>query len=242
MSLHEKTDEIRRLIEAFETESAKFHPLTLSLLFITQDGPSFNREFLKKNHAIMLWQYHGSLSGDDAVLKFTENLASSDLKWGIRGAALTCAAIIEGDGLELFVRMAQRAGSLFNNIEAIQLHNRATFEIIENERKRLNLAKPAVTSNNNPLAIWINFLLFHLSMTNPGRESAQNIQPDPFSLSYCFGATIRGATHYQIRSINKVCCQSKFQSGGVVSWREAKFRFVCCRENATFTSRRFNIL
>lgn len=131
----------------------------------------------------MLWQYYGPLSGDDAALKFTENLASSDLKWGIRGAALTCTAIIEGDGLELFLRMAQRAGSLFNNSEASQLQNRATFEIIENERKRLNLAKPAVTSNSNPLAIWLNFLLFHLSMTNPGRERAQQIQPDPFSLS-----------------------------------------------------------
>lgn len=123
------------------------------------------------------------MSNDDATRKFTENLASSDLKWGVRGAALSCAAILEGDGLDLFVRMAQRAGSIFDNDEARQIQNRATIEIIENEKKRLNLVKPTVTSNSNPLAIWLNFLLYHLSMTNPGRERAQQIQPDPFSLS-----------------------------------------------------------
>lgn len=183
MSLREKTDEIRRLIEVFEAESAKFHSLSLSLLFATKGGLSFSRPFLKPNHAIMLWQYYGILDGNDATIRFAENLASSDLKWGIRGAELTCAGILEGDGCSLFLRMAQRAGSLFDKEEADQLQSRATCEIIESEKNRLNLAKPAVISNNNPMAIWLNFLLFHLSMTNPGRERVQQIQPDPFSLS-----------------------------------------------------------
>ena len=38
-------------------------------------------------------------------------------------------------------------------------------------------------TNDNPLAIWLNYLLYHLSMTNPGRERAPKIEPDPFSLS-----------------------------------------------------------
>lgn len=183
MALSEKTEEIRRLIAAFTAESAKFHPLTLSLLFVTQDGPSFDRQFLKPNHAIMLWQYYGSLSGDDTATKLVDNIATSDLKWGIRGAALTCTAILEGDGLDLFLRMAQRAGTLFDDQEAKQLNTRVSFEIIESEKKRSNIAKPAVTSNSNTLATWINYLLYHLSITNPGRERAQQIQPDPFSLS-----------------------------------------------------------
>jgi len=183
MALSEKSEEIRRLITAFTAESAKFHPLTLSLLFVTQDGPSFNRQFLKPNHAIMLWQYYGSLNGNDTVTKLVENIAASDMKWGIRGAALTCTAILEGDGLDLFLRMAQRAGALFDDQEAMQLNTRVSSEVIESEKKRSNIAKPAATSNSNTLATWINYLLFHLSMTNPGRERAQQIQPDPFSLS-----------------------------------------------------------
>ncbi|WP_084513667.1 TIR domain-containing protein [Azovibrio restrictus] len=183
MPLHEKTDEIRRLISSFETESGKFYPLKLSLLFVTQDGTSFNRPFMKPNHAIMLWQYYGTLGGDGALLKFQNDLVSSDLKWGIRGAALSCYGLLEGEGLDLFLRMAQRAGSLFDEDEATLLQIRATSEIIENEKKRLDLAKPTVTSNNNPLAVWLNYLIFHLSMTNPGRERSQQIEPDPFSLS-----------------------------------------------------------
>jgi hypothetical protein len=31
--------------------------------------------------------------------------------------------------------------------------------------------------------VWINFLLYHLSLTHPGREKAQRIEPDPFTLS-----------------------------------------------------------
>ena len=183
MSLKNKTEEIKRLIAAFEVESAKFYPLNFSLFFIAQDGASSDRLFSRPNHAIMLWQYYGSLGQPGAIDDFMKNIASSDLKWGIRGAALTCTAVLEGEGVDLFVRMARRAGSLFDEDESNQLKNRAALEIIENERKRLNVGKPAVASNTDPLAIWLNFLLFHLSLTNPGRERVHQIQPDPFSLS-----------------------------------------------------------
>jgi hypothetical protein len=33
------------------------------------------------------------------------------------------------------------------------------------------------------LAIWLNYLLYHVSVTNPGRGRAHKIEPDPFSLS-----------------------------------------------------------
>lgn len=183
MSLTEKTGELKRLIQAFESEAGKFYPLTLSLLYVTQDGLSFNRPIAKPHHGIMLWQYYGAIQGDNGAADLHQNLKDSDLKWGIRGAELSCFGVLEGDGCELFVRMAQRAGSLFDETEASLLKSLMVREILDVELKKRAPAKPTTASNDNPLALWLNYLLFHLSLTNPGRERAQRIDPDPFTLS-----------------------------------------------------------
>lgn len=183
MALSEKTPEIRRLISAFESESLKFHALRLSLIRLANGISDTHRVFVKPNHAIMLWQYYGALADESAVAHLMKNLSASDLTWGIRGAELTCFGLLEGDGCDLFVRMARRAGALFDESEALTLQTRSTNEIIEGEQRRTNLSKPMVASNNDPLAVWLNYLLFHISLTNPGRERAAQIQPDPFSLS-----------------------------------------------------------
>lgn len=199
MTLAERTDELKRLIHAFESEAGKFHPLTLSLLYVTQDGPNFNRPFAKINHAIMLWQYYGAIQGDSDAARLVMDLKDSDLKWGIRGAELTCFGVLEGEGCELFVRMAQRAGALFDKDEASALKSRMAQEVIDAELKRHSPAKPTAMSNDNPLALWLNYLLFHLSLTNPGRERAQLINPDPFTLSLLALERL-----YSERSIEKV--------------------------------------
>lgn len=183
MPLAERTDELRRLLRAFESEAGKFHPLTLSLLYVMRDGPSLNRPIAKPNHAIMLWQYYGVIQGDRGAAALAKNLEDSDLKWGIRGAELTCFGVLEGPGCELFVRMAQRAGALFDKDEASSLKSRMVEEILKAELKRCAPDKPTATSNDNPLALWLNYVLFHISLTNPGRERAQRIDPDPFTLS-----------------------------------------------------------
>lgn len=183
MALAEKTDELKRLIQAFESEAGKFYPLTLSLLYVTHAGPSFDRPIAKPNYAIMLWQYYGAIHGDSGAAGLAKNLENCDLKWGIRGAELTCFGILEGEGCELFVRMAQRAGALFDRDEARLLKSRMVQEVLDAELKRRAPAKPTAASNDNPLALWLNYLLFHLSLTNPGRERAQRINPDPFTIS-----------------------------------------------------------
>lgn len=76
MPLTERTDELKRLIQAFESEAGKFYPLTLSLLYVTQDAPSVNRPIPKPNHGIMLWQYYGAIHGDTGAAE----LAISDLR------------------------------------------------------------------------------------------------------------------------------------------------------------------
>jgi TIR domain len=183
MSLIKKTDELRRLISSFESESARFHPLTLTTFFVTQQGESPSRPFATPNHAIMLWQYYGVVKTDQDPERLAVNIMDSELKWGLRGADLSCFAILEGQGYELFVRMAQRAGSLFDEVEARVIKSNIVEELIATEQARQPSAKPVAVSNDNPLAIWINYLLYHLSLTNPGRERAQKIEPDPFSLS-----------------------------------------------------------
>lgn len=183
MSLNNKTDELRRLIRAFEFEAAKFHPVTLTIFFVTQQGESLNRPLARPNHVIMLWQYYGAIKTDQDTKHLMGNVSDSELKWGVRGAELTCCGILEGNGYDLFVRMAQRAGSLFNKTEASAIKAKIVDELTHTEQARKQSSKPVAISNDNPLAIWINYLLYHLSLTNPGRERSQKIEPDPFALS-----------------------------------------------------------
>lgn len=183
MSLKNKTDELCRLIRAFELESAKFHPVTLTTFFVTQQGEGLNRIFAHPNHAIMLWQYYGAINNDQDTKFLVGDVSASEIKWGVRGAELTCYGVLEGDGCDLFIRMAQRAGSLFDEVEAHAINTKTVDELIRAEQLRKQSSKPVAISNNNPLAIWINYLLYHLSLTNPGRERSQKIEPDPFSLS-----------------------------------------------------------
>jgi hypothetical protein len=183
MSLKNKNDELRRLIRSFESEAAKFHPVTLTTFFVTQQGESLNRPLARPNHTIMLWQYYGAIKTDGDRNSLLVNFKESELKWGMRGAELTCFGILEGDGFELFIRMAQRAGSLFNKDEARAIKSKISDELIHTEQALKKSSKPVSVSNDNPLAIWINYLLYHLSLTNPGRERSQKIEPDPFTLS-----------------------------------------------------------
>src|ERR1019366_2922096 len=109
MSLPSKSAEIHRLIKAFELEASKFPDLQLHTFFITQQGSNFDRPFISPNHAMMLWQYYGNLGVEGDVERLVENLETSDLKWGLRGAALSMFAVLEGVTCDLFVRMATRA-------------------------------------------------------------------------------------------------------------------------------------
>lgn len=184
MSLKEKANEIQRLIDAFETEAGKFHDLQFHTYHVTQEGGSIlDRKFVQPNHAIMLWQYYGKLGTDEDIERFVENLNDSDLQWGLRGTALTFMGVIEGDATPLFVRMAIRAGSLFNDDEARHIESRVVSEIQDKENSHEPTGTPTAAVNSNPLSIWLNYLLYHLSLSNPGRDHAHRIEPDPFSLS-----------------------------------------------------------
>jgi hypothetical protein len=201
MSLRDQSVEIHRLLSAFEAEAAKFHDIRLSTFLLTQSGPDSNRLFTRPNHTVMLWQYYGPIRDTQDTQRLLNNLQESELKWGLKGAELSSFAVIEGAAYDLFVRMAQRAGSLFDEEEARLISTRVADEILRREQAEHPSVKPTSVANTNPLAIWLNYLLYHLSMTHPGRERANKIEPDPFSLSLL--ALERLATDLTIGKIDR---------------------------------------
>jgi hypothetical protein len=182
MSLRKQNSEIQRLIKSFAEEAGKFHEISFSIYAITQSTNS-NQLFSQPNHTIMLWQYYGQVDTDGDLDQLHKNLQESDMQWGMRGAQLSCFGVIEGKAMPLFLRMAKRAGSLFNGKEVEQLKIGMLDEITGRGKKASPTSKHIVAANDNPLAIWLNYLIYHLSKTNPGREKASRIEPDLFSLS-----------------------------------------------------------
>jgi hypothetical protein len=176
--------ELERLIDAFSAEAAKFHNLRFSTFSVTQEGPGEPRQFDNPNHTVMLWQYYGPVRGEHQLQLLTENLVSSNLDLaGLRGAQLSLFALLEGDALQLFLRMAKRAGSLFNSTTADSIKSRVTKEIMDDVILSDSSILPMSVVNNNALAIWLNYLLYHLSLVNPGATRIRKIDTDPFSLS-----------------------------------------------------------
>lgn len=180
MSLRKKSTEIKRLINTFEIEAQKFHDLTFSTFTLTQSNYD-NTKFKRPNHAIMLWQYYGKINADHTAEDFVENLKDSDLQWGVRGAQLSAYGLIEGDACDLFLKMARRAAHLFNKKEAEIISSKTVNEIQENEKNEVS--KTVVSTNSNSLAIWLNYLLYYLSMTSHVKAGKRVIDIDPFTLS-----------------------------------------------------------
>jgi len=174
--------ELPRLIELFAAEAAKFHDIRFTRFFATQKKPRVNRKFASKNHAIPLWQFYGVVKAGAGFDQFVADVQASG-NFGIRGAELSAFAVLEGEACKLFVRMAVRAGSLFDENEQQAMSVRLRDEIFSGRPAGSAGGKPVAIVNPNPLAVWLNYLLYHLSLTNPGRERATLIQPDVFSLS-----------------------------------------------------------
>lgn len=181
MSLKNKIKEIKRLVVAFEKEASNFPALKFRTILLNPEQPFDNEKFDSPNHIIMLWQYYGELGSELSTDGFLNNLKDSNLKWGIRGAQLSYYAVIEGKLCDHFSRMVKRAGNIFNKEEAHIIQTRVVSEIQEEEKD--GLLKPTAIVNDNAMAIWLNYLLYYISMVHPGREKSKNIEPDPFSLS-----------------------------------------------------------
>lgn len=181
MLLKKNQSEIKRLITAFEKEANSFPDITFKTFLISDGVPTPNDKFAEFNHGIMLWQYYGELGKEGSIDSFLKNLQESDSQWGIRGAQHSLFGVIEGETTPIFIRMAKRAGNLFNKSEAASIQSKILNELFESGKSAGG--KPTGVLNNNPLSIWLNYLLYHLSQNYPGREQLKKIEPDPYSLS-----------------------------------------------------------
>lgn len=180
MSVKKKRKELRRLQEAFASEANRFNDLSLTILYLTQQGPSSDRQFRSPNHLIILWQYYGALSGGSSIDQMMANLENSNLELaGLRGSQFSCFALLEGEKTDLFLRMATRAGTIFSEKEAnrIAAHARRDFE------SNLKQTKPVFVENRNLVAVWLNFVLAHLSKTHPRFLRESELKLDPFAVS-----------------------------------------------------------
>lgn len=177
MALEKKKKEIRKILQHFEVEADKYHDILLSAFFLTKASSSSNRKFHEKNHTIMLWQYYGKVSNNDDSKKILFDIFKSDLQWGMQGAEFSAFAVIEGEKTDLFVKIAKRIGSLFSDKERNQLQSKLLDDIKANDKQS---GKAVYTANRNPLAVWINYIIYHLSITHPIRFSLTQVKIDPF--------------------------------------------------------------
>ena len=180
--LNEK--ELHRLISAFDAEAVHFHDLRMSTFSIEQGRLGLSRAIADQHHGIMLWQYYGVLKGEEGVEQFVADMEASDFKIvGINGAEMSMYALLEGEMLAKFKRMAERAGSMFEKEAAEDIAQRVVNEVCNQVRRTDSSLKTIAVTNRNPLAVWLNYLLYHLSLVNPNNRGNSQIHPDPFSLS-----------------------------------------------------------
>src|SRR5712692_6655710 len=180
MRARAKRSELLRLQDAFESEAAQFHDLSLSILYLTQQQPYINLPFRSTNHLIMLWQYYGHLEEPNMADRLIANLRTSNVPLaGVRGSEFSCFALLEGPRVKHFVRMATRAGSIFSKGESYRIETRALRDFASNSPK----VRPIFVSNRNPLAIWLNYVLHHLGKTHPRYLPEVKVDIDPFAAS-----------------------------------------------------------
>jgi hypothetical protein len=150
----------------FDRRASEYPPLTLSILMFEPDRvPPYKEKFDQPNHTVMLWQYIGNTrSGESPALDKPE---------------LTAVAVLEGQDTDLFRRMAYRAGSLLPAAMKTQFAE----EIMKNVEKRDRPGKPVFAWNDDPLAVWLNFVLSAAAAFQPERLRRVTLPVDPFAIS-----------------------------------------------------------
>ncbi len=97
--------------------------------------------------------------------------------YGVPGAQFYSFGLLEGENIQLFLRIAKRAGNVFSEKESIMIKTSILDDLIDQDKSP---GKPVFVSNSNPAAIWLNFVIYHLSISHPKRYSKTIINLDPF--------------------------------------------------------------
>lgn len=179
MAIRKKTKELKRLQRSFEQEADRYHDLALSIHFITDFEEFKDKDIKDPNHLISLWQYYGKVESEESIEKLFYDMHFMKTDYGIFGAKFSAFAVIEGEKMELFKRMGDRAGSLFSDKEVSKIDDLTKKDLITDDEP----GKPVYIRNPNPLAVWINFVLYHLSISHPMRFKSTKLAVDPFTAS-----------------------------------------------------------
>lgn len=174
-SLPRTSAEWNRLRADFEREASAYHDLRLSIYPLIRGAdpdPAFKQYQKLKHHAIILWSYCGKTQ--EAVPK-PEDKTADDIQ-------VTAVAVIEGSALELFLRMANRAGSLISESVRNTLQNQV-LESVSQAFDEGEPGKPVMAWNSNALAIWLTFVFMSLVADQPTRYQVPTLPVDPFAAS-----------------------------------------------------------
>lgn len=164
MAIRKKRKELKRLLDGYEREADKYHEINFSVVYISGDWVSDESKLLEKNHSIPLWQYYGKVGTETDVNKLLSNIKNRNEVHGVSGAKFYSFGILEGKSKDLFLRMAKRSGNIFSEKEAYKLQNMTLKEISVSDTSS---GKPVYVFNGNPVALWLNFMLFHSSISHP---------------------------------------------------------------------------
>lgn len=126
------------------------------------------------NHAINLWQYFGQ--SYESVGKL---MAADRTQFGLTNAQISAFAVLVGPTTDLFCRLAGRAGSLIPEVVNAEI----TVEVASKFVEQAPIAKPIFSSNQNPLAKWLNLILVATATYHPGRFRTETLAVDPFVAS-----------------------------------------------------------
>jgi len=181
MPTKNKRAELLRLQKAFEKEANEFPDLKISIFYTPKiQRPLSGRYFESPNHLIMLWQHYGINNGTNDTEQLVRNLATSNLGLvGVRGSEMSCHAVIVGERVRHFIKMAQRAGNIFAKDEISKIQDHAQKGFMNNTKK----LTPVFVANRNPVAIWLNYVLFHQDQKHPYHLGEVKINLDPFTAS-----------------------------------------------------------
>lgn len=177
MSIRKKKKELDKLRIAFENEADSYHNIDLSIIYATQDWVSREGQFIQPNHGIPLWQYYGKIQSDESIKELCENIKTSRNKFGVRGSKFSAFAMLEGEKIDLFLRIARRAGKLFTDKELKLIEKNVDLELINNDN---DIGKPVSVKNDNPIAMWLNYVLYNTSVSHPKRFAETVVNLDPF--------------------------------------------------------------
>lgn len=180
MSLRKKKKELQRLLKSFEEEASKYHDLNFSVVYITPGWASHEDKLIESNHAIPLWQYYGKVSTVDSYNKLMSDVRNHNPMYGVPGAKFYSFGVLEGENIQLFLRIAKRAGNVFSEKESIKIKTSILDELITKDK---SAGKPVFVANSNPAALWLNFVIFHSSISHPKRYSKTIVNLDPFAES-----------------------------------------------------------